>query len=171
MDATRAHRPHREEDPMGTRRRHRMAALPAVAGLVVVGLGLTGCQTVAAGANPTAEVAAAAAVVEEVSDGGPARVTLTDRAEGELGITTGTVATGPDGTTTIPFAAVVYDADGSSWAYVRVEPRTYLREPVTLTQVVGDRATLTAGPPVGTEVVTVGAAFLVGAEAGISGGE
>ncbi len=166
MHATRAHRPHREEDPMETRRRRRLPAL-----LVLAGLGLTGCQTVASGASPTAEVAASAAVVEAVEDGGPARVTLTDRAEGELGITTGTVAAGPDGRTTIPFAAVVYDADGASWAYVRVEPLTYLRQPITITEVAGDQATLTAGPPVGTEVVTVGAAFLVGAEAGISGGE
>jgi hypothetical protein len=66
---------------------------------------------------------------------------------------------------------VVYDGGGASWAYVRVAPRTYLREPVTITRVVGDRATLTTGPPTGTQVVTVGAALLVGAEAGISGGE
>jgi hypothetical protein len=150
---------------MDTRRGHRPAALL----LAVAGLGLAGCQTVAPGVDPAA-AGASAAVVEAVADGGPAQVTLTDRAEGELGIRTGTVAAA-DGTSTIPFAAVVYDADGTSWAYVRVEPRTYLRQSVAIAQVVGDRATMTAGPAVGTEVVTVGAAFLVGAEAGISGGE
>jgi hypothetical protein len=46
-----------------------------------------------------------------------------------------------------------------------------VRTPVTIARVVGDQAALTAGPATGTEVVTVGAAFLVGAEAEISGGE
>jgi hypothetical protein len=148
---------------MDTGGSYRIVGLMAAAGLA-----LAGCQEVASGTDvPTA----AAAVVEPALDGGPSRVTLTDRAEKELGIETGVVAAPQDGTSTIPFAAVVYDDEGVSWAFVRVEPRTYLRAPVSITRVVGDHATLTAGPPAGTEVVTVGAAFLVGAEAGISGGE
>jgi hypothetical protein len=142
-------------------------AVPAL--LLVAGLGLAGCQAPAQGADAT--VGEQPAAVEPAADGGPARVTLTDRAEEELGLVTGTVAAEGDGGAMVPFGAVVYDAEGASWTFVRVEEHTYLRAPITITRVVGDRATLTSGPPAGTEVVTVGAAFLVGAEAGISGGE
>lgn len=137
--------------------------------VLVAGLGLAGCQDVPAGAETAP--AAQPAGVEQAADGGPARVTLTERAVQELGIRTGTVSVAGDGAPSIPFAAVVYDGAGASWAYVQVEPRTYVRAPITITRVVGDQATLTAGPSAGTDVVTVGAALLVGAEAGISGGE
>jgi hypothetical protein len=40
---------------------------------------------------------------------------------------------------------------------------------VTIKQVDGDAVTLSAGPPAGTEVVTVGAVELWGAELGIAG--
>ena len=141
-------------------------AVPAM--LAVSALFLAGCQAPAAGSDATAT--AQPAVVEPAADGGPARVTLTARAEGELGLLTGAVAQG-DGEPTIPYGAVVYDADGASWAFARVDDRTYQRIPITIARVVADQATLTSGPPAGTEVVTQGAAFLVGAEAGISGGE
>jgi hypothetical protein len=137
--------------------------------LLGAGLTLTACQEAASSA--AAPPVAPPAVVEQVADGGPAKVTLTERAEQELGLRIATVGQAADGTTTIPHGAVVYDADGSSWAFVPVDQRTYQRVPITVTQVVGDLATLTAGPVMGTEVVTVGAAFLVGAEAEISGGE
>jgi hypothetical protein len=164
MTGRRAALPHQEESCVQTMRSYRLAALVAAAGLA-----LAGCEQVASGVDVPAAVPVV--VGPAAVDGGPARVTLTDRAEAELGVRTGVVATSPDGTSTIPFAAVVYDEAGASWAFVRVEPRSYLRAPVTITRVVGDQATLTAGPPAGTEVVTVGAALLVGAEAGISGGE
>ena len=133
------------------------------------GLGLTACQEAAS--NAATPPAAPPAVVEQVADGGPAKVMLTERAEQELGLRIANVGRAADGTTTIPYAAVVYDTDGASWAFVPVDQRTYQRVPITITQVVGDQATLTTGPVVGAEVVTVGAAFLVGAEAEISGGE
>ena len=130
---------------------------------------LAACQQVqpSAAAGP----ATPPAVVEQVADGGPARVTLSERAEQELGLQTATVDRAPDGTMTVPFGAVVYDADGASWAFTPVEPNVYQRVPITIAQVTGDRATLTSGLDAGAEVVTVGAAFLVGAEAEISGGE
>jgi hypothetical protein len=132
-------------------------------------LALAGCQEAPPAGGSS--VADPPAVVEPAAGGGPARVVLTGRAEQEVGLATGVVGTAPDGTATIPYAAVVYDGEGSSWAFVPVDPHTYQRVPVAVTRVVGDQATLTSGPPAGTEVVTVGAAFLVGAEAQISGGE
>jgi len=71
----------------------------------------------------------------------------------------------------IPYSAVVYDHDGSTWTYVNTAARTYERKPITVAGIDGDIAQLSAGPPAGTEVVTVGAAELLGTEYNISGEE
>ncbi|MFP5371835.1 MAG: hypothetical protein ACLGI3_13965, partial [Actinomycetes bacterium] len=107
--------------------------------------------------------------VEPADDGGPARITLSSEAELRLGIETVAVTTTPQ--LSVPYAAVVYDGQGAAWAFARVGERQYERTPLTVADITGDTAVLSAGPAAGTEVVTVGAAELVGAEAGISGGE
>jgi hypothetical protein len=71
----------------------------------------------------------------------------------------------------IPYSAVVYDTDGSTWTYVSTAAQTFIRQPVTVGAIDGDTAVLTAGPAVGAEVVTVGAAELLGTEYNISGEE
>ena len=114
--------------------------------------------------------------VERVDDSQPARLTLREDAEKRLGIQTAPVvalpgAHGRPGRLAVPYAAVIYDADGLSWAYSAPEPRTYVRVPLVIVSIKGDTATLSSGPPTGTQVVVVGAPELVGAEAGISGEE
>ncbi len=148
----------------------RRALAPA---LLVSTLFLSGCT---GNDNPDAEPTSDAATVEVVEDGQPARVTLREDAEERLGVETAAVVARPsaDGrkpTLAIPYAAVVYDADGAAWAYSSPEPRTYLRVPLRISTIEADTAVLSAGPPVGTKVVVVGASELVGAEAGISGEE
>jgi hypothetical protein len=64
----------------------------------------------------------------------------------------------------VPYGAVYYDAKGSAWVYVNPEPMTYERQRITVDRIVGDTALLSAGPPVGTPVVTVGTALLYGTE-------
>ena len=32
----------------------------------------------------------------------------------------------------IPYSAVIYDLSGQAWAYVNTEPRTYVRQPITI---------------------------------------
>jgi hypothetical protein len=103
-------------------------------------------------------------------------VTLREDAAVRLGIETAPVTARPataghQATLTIPYAAVVYDAEGAAWAYSSPAPRTYLRVPLTISVIEGDTAVLTEGPAAGTQVVVVGAPELVGAEAGISGEE
>jgi hypothetical protein len=71
----------------------------------------------------------------------------------------------------LPYAAVIYDADGDTWTFVELESGVYRRAPITVASVDGDDVRLSAGPAPGTDVVTVAAAELVGVEAGISGGE
>jgi hypothetical protein len=153
------------------RRNHWVAA-----GLVVVSLGLAGCGV-------------ARTEYGEVSQSGPAqlqpvkgtdlnRVTLTSLAAHRLGVSTEAVAGAVmpalgDGTatpqTTVPLSAVLYDKNGATWVYTTSRAQTYQRQAITIARVDGDNAVLSTGPAVGTQVVTVGAAELLGAELGVAG--
>ena len=147
---------------MSTGRSRGLAAL-----LLAGGLGLGGCAGSALGADTApAEVAS----VHAPADGGPATVTLAEAAERRLGIELSDVATSPGGLV-IPYGAVVYEPEGSSWVYVQVRPRTYRRAEVTIAGIAAGQVTLSSGPPAGTKVVSLGAAELVGVETGIDGEE
>jgi hypothetical protein len=69
----------------------------------------------------------------------------------------------------MPYAAVIYYTDGSTWTYTVAEERSYVREPITVASISGDAVTLTAGPEAGTSVVVVGAPEILGAELEIDG--
>jgi hypothetical protein len=144
---------------------------PAVAGLVAVAaVILTGCGSAAPDEVPPA-------TVTQIAGSQVARLQLTGQAIHRLGITTQPVRTAPaaKGQTgvreVIPYSAVVYDTDGSTWTYANTAARTYVRQPITIAAIQGNVAVLSAGPPVGTAVVTVGAAELLGTEYDISGEE
>jgi len=64
----------------------------------------------------------------------------------------------------VPYGAVYYDATGTAWIYLNPEPLGFERQRIRIERVVGDLAILAEGPPVGTPVVTVGAALLYGVE-------
>ena len=64
----------------------------------------------------------------------------------------------------VPYSAVFYDSKGTAWVYVNTSPLAFERQRIAVDRVVGDRAVLSEGPPVGTPVVTVGASLLYGAE-------
>lgn len=64
----------------------------------------------------------------------------------------------------VPYSAVIYGAHGESWVYTSPEPLTYVRHPISIDYVEDDLAVLSDGPPVGTDVVTVGVAELLGTE-------
>src|ERR687889_827358 len=66
--------------------------------------------------------------------------------------------------TVIPYDAVIYGADGNTYAYTAPEPLTYVRQEINIAHVAGDGVMLSDGPPTGTEVVTVGAAEVYGTE-------
>lgn len=110
----------------------------------------------------------APASVEEVSDD-LWRVTLTPAAAERTGIELGEVSSGVfDGTemSTIPYSAVMYHYDGTEWTYTG-EGLTYMRLPIEIERIENGTAFLRSGPPLGTAVVTVGAAELYGVEFGI----
>lgn len=63
-----------------------------------------------------------------------------------------------------PYEAVYYDGQGAAWVYVNPKPFVYERQRIEIERVEEGVAVLVSGPPVGTPVVTVGAALLYGAE-------
>lgn len=64
----------------------------------------------------------------------------------------------------VPYAAVLYDAAGRTWVYTRPEANSFVRHEITVDYIEGNLAVLSEGPPLGTEVVTVGGTELFGAE-------
>ena len=142
-------------------------ALAAVA-LLVVGVGSVGCRGGALAADEQVQPA----TVEAVAGTDLSRVTLTEEGAGRLGIRTARVApatgSGP-ARTTVPFTAVLYDANGQAWVYTTVGGNAFVRAPITVDRVDGEAAYLLAGPAAGTTVVTVGVPELYGAEFGVGG--
>ncbi len=125
-------------------------------------IGLSGCAAVKPAAVPTGE---APASMEKVGDLN--RLTLTDKAVERLGLTTEKVTKGS--VLELPYGALIYDAAGKTWVYTSPEPRTYIRAAVTVDRITGDKVQLRTGPAAGTDVVTMGAAELFGAEFGTKG--
>jgi multidrug efflux pump subunit AcrA (membrane-fusion protein) len=67
----------------------------------------------------------------------------------------------------VPLAAVLFDAFGGTWVYEAKEGGVFERQRVALIDMVGAFAVLSQGPPLGTRVVTTGAAELFGTEFGV----
>ena len=104
--------------------------------------------------------------VEHVKGSDVARIVLTAQAAGRLGIRTAAV-TDAGGRREIPYAAVLYDAEGGAFTYTSPSRLTYVRRPIDVARITGAVALLKSGPPAGTPVVTVGAAELLGTEYGV----
>ena len=140
--------------------------------LAAITVGASGCSEAGASNEESPDTAV---TVEENGEDQPARLTVSERAEQRLGLRTEPVRplTGQanGATEVIAYSAVVYDADGKSWTFSAPSPRTYIRVPIVISSIAGQTVQLKSGPPVGTQVVVVGAPELVGAEAGISGEE
>lgn len=141
--------------------RHRLF----LTGLAVAALALGACNS----GSTTSEPGPAAITIEEEEGTGLKTLTLSDKAAERLGVETVPVA-GSGAAMTIPYAAIVYDAAGKTWTYVNESSLTYKRAEITVDEIDGDTAKLSAGPPSGTLVVTTGAAELYGAEIGVGGG-
>ena len=147
----------------------RPASLASAAAAVAL---LTGCSVASAHEDPPP------ATVKSIPGSAVKQLTLTHQAVHRLGITTVAVRTaqaaldGRRGTyRLIPYSAVVYDNDGSTWAFVNTGPQTFVRQRITVGAIQGSRAVLTAGPAPGAFVVTAGAPELLGTEYNISGEE
>jgi hypothetical protein len=67
----------------------------------------------------------------------------------------------------VPYSSLIYDIYGDTWVYVNPEPLHYLRVPVMVDYIQGDKVVLVEGPAAGTQVVTIGVAELHGADTGV----
>jgi hypothetical protein len=137
----------------------------AFVGIIAVGIGLAGC-----GQGTTEAAHDPPAVVEAVDGTELSRITLTAKAVERLGIEAAAVEDGPGQTLSVPYGAILYDADGTAWAYTSPEDRVYVRAPVVVDEIEGEVALLSEGPEPGTLVVIVGASELYGTETGVGGG-
>ena len=116
----------------------------------------------------SAEVASGEpAITEQVPGTDIIRVELTADAAERLGVKTVPVRSDPTSNrAVIPYAAVLYDPDGSTWTYTSPARHVFQRKDITVTRIQGDGAVLSRGPRLGTVVVTAGATEIWGVEYG-----
>ena len=143
----------------------RRCCMLVVASLLLV----AGCREVPASTSSKVDPAAR---IEPVPGSDLKRLVLTDKAVEQIGVVVVPVAQGPaspDGVErrVVPYSSLLYQADGTTLVYTNPAPLVFVRQPVTVESVQSDGVTLSAGPPAGTSVVSVGGAELLGVEFGV----
>jgi voltage-gated potassium channel Kch len=95
-----------------------------------------------------------------------ARIVVSADGARRLDLRTARVASAANGTT-MPYAALLYDASGQTYAYVQVKRLTFERQRVVVDEITGERVLLKRGPAAGSAVVVVGSQELLGVESGV----
>ena len=98
----------------------------------------------AAGAASPTEAAAALSAgrparLEAIDGSNIKKITLTPKAAQRLDVQTGKVRQDPSGRKVVPYAAVVYDKDGSTWVYTNPQPLTYIRQAIIVELINGEK--------------------------------
>jgi hypothetical protein len=147
-------------DRAGVLRWTRLAttALPLLATLL-----LSGC---AGAVSDAYTIEHEPAHVEAIPGSDRVRITLEEPAAKRLAIRTVSVRKAADGLV-VPSSAVFVDPEGRWWVYTNPEPQVFVRHEIGLDRQAAGRAYLSSGPPVGTQVVTVGVPELAGVEDGV----
>jgi hypothetical protein len=104
--------------------------------------------------------------VEDIPGSEFSRVTFTEKAMERTGVETAAVkqeASSPL-KKVVPYGALLYGPEGQTWVYTSPEPRVFIRMEVDVDYIKGNKVYLNEGPPVGTIVVSVGAAEIYGTE-------
>jgi hypothetical protein len=143
---------------LGSRRLLRSRTL-AILTLLVAGLAAAGCQEV-----PSNLVKSEPFELEAVKGTDLNRVKIEDKVAERIDLQTTQIKSFGKKRMVVPHTALIYNPDGKVFVYTRPEQRTYLRAPVTVERVVGNRVVLSKSPPAGTVIVTVGAAELLATE-------
>ncbi len=137
----------------------------ACAGLVLIaaGVSLSACGEASTGYDYETASHHEPAKLEPIKGTEVQRVIFDAEAAKRTGLQTAPIR--QDGRGKImPYAALIYDAEGNAYAYTAPEPLTYVRQEIGIVRVDGDSVVLSDGPPVGAKVVTVGAAEVYGTE-------
>jgi multidrug efflux pump subunit AcrA (membrane-fusion protein) len=96
------------------------------------------------------------------------RITLTREGAARTGLRT--VAVRERGAhRVVPYSALLYDGEGGTFVYTADGPLTFVKAPVDVARIEGDRVLITGGPPAGSRTVTTGTAEVNGAEHEIAG--
>lgn len=136
------------------------------AAALAAGLPLAACS---GPASSLGEASNGSVRVEPVEGSPVSKVTLTPEARDRLGIATAQVRKATGSGLVLPSAALLYDAEGRTWAYVAHDEGSYVRAAVDVDHIDGVSTYLTDGPAAGTPVVVVGVPELYGAEEGVDG--
>jgi hypothetical protein len=108
--------------------------------------------------------------VEKIEGSELSRVTLSAKAAERIDLKTAPVREQDlNGTPrkVVPYSSLLYDAKGRTWVYASPQPLSFVREAVAVDRIDGNSVYLEDGPPVGTEVASVGVAEIYGAETGV----
>ena len=147
--------------------RLRLRVLAGGFALLIAGLPMSGCKEVEeeepAGYEP--------AKLEELKGKHELkRVTFTSEGAKRVGLRTARLREDRN-VLVVPYGALIYDPDGTTYVYVVIRALSFQREQVKVERIDGGQALLSDGPPAGTEVVTVGAAEVHGTELEIAESE
>ena len=130
--------------------------------LAVIGALVAGCGS---GAQPAPKPGGQLVSVPGNPSG---KIVLTPQGAQRLGLQTAPVrSAGAAAAVVIPFASIVYDPSGHTFAFTSQGPLTFTEVPITVDHITGDAAYLRTGPRVGAHVVTVGAEELFGVQTGV----
>jgi len=126
--------------------------------VTVIALSLAAC-----GPKPTTAEIIPPSSVEKIEGSDLQKVKLTEKAAERIG-----VQTVPAEGMVVPYSAVIYDIDGTTWIYTNPEPLTFVRAQVVIDRIEGDQAFLAQELETDAPVVTVGVMEIYGAETGVS---
>jgi hypothetical protein len=145
----------------------RIRRLGAVVLVAVAGLFFSACKEVeeesAAGYAPSKTEPVKGSKDDELM-----RITFTREGAARTGIETETVR-GAGQEKVIPYEALIYNDEAKTFVYTSPKPLSYLRVPVKVDHIAGQRVYLSQGPSAGTAVVTVGASEVYGTEIDMAG--
>lgn len=146
-----------------------MRRTPLVLVAALAAAGLAGCNR--AGSTYTK---VEPAKVEHTTGSEISKVTLSEKAMERIGVKTAPIQEGKvEGVENatprpfVPYSAIMYVPNGDAFVYTSPSPRAFVRHPVDVDYIERGVAVLKSGPKPGTEIVTVGAAELFGAEFGV----
>ncbi len=148
-----------------TTRKCRRQLRAACAGLVLIAgvVSLSACSEASSGYDYETATHHVPAKLEPIKGTDVQRVIFDAEAAKRVGLKTTPIR--QDGRKEImPYAALIYDAEGDTYAYTAPGPLTYVRQQINIDHYDGDSVVLSGGPPVGTEVVTVGVDEVYGTE-------
>jgi hypothetical protein len=137
-----------------------------LAGVLTAALLTAGCKEIEEASAPVHQPA----TVEEVAGLDVKRVTFDQVGAERVSLRTAQVRRTGSGSV-VPYAALIYDAQGVAWVYTNPAPLTFQRAKVVVVRVAGDWVWIADGPTPGTRVVTVGSTEVYGAELDIAGGD